>query len=87
MFAGGGPVITTLTGGIGETVVSFALIVPVEDPVAIASAIDHAVLATTDEDRYAWALRAREYARQFDRRPVFDRMFELITEGAGAARG
>jgi len=84
MLAGGGPVITTLTGGIGEAVGGFALIVPVEDPAAIASAIDHAVLETTDAERHAWALRARDYAMQFDRRTVFDRMFALVTRGVGA---
>ena len=36
MLAGGGPVITTDTGGIGEAVGDCALIVPVESPAAIA---------------------------------------------------
>jgi len=86
MLAGGGPVITTLTGGIGEAVGGYALIVPVEDPGAIARAVDHAVLETTDAERQAWAIRAREYAMRFDRRAVFDRMFALTTQPAGATR-
>ena len=38
MLAGGGPVITTDTGGIGEAVGDTALIVPVESPGSIAGA-------------------------------------------------
>lgn len=82
MLAGGGPVITTLTGGIGEAVGGHAVIIPVEDPDAIATALDHAVLETTPEERRAWADRARAYALQFDRRNVFDRMFELVPDSA-----
>ena len=44
MLAGGGPVITTDTGGIGEAVGDTALIVPAGDPDAIAAALDRAVL-------------------------------------------
>ncbi|CAN5321756.1 hypothetical protein BH09ACT6_BH09ACT6_03180 [soil metagenome] len=78
MLAGGGPVITTLTGGIGEAIGDHALVVPVEDPNAIAVALDQAILRTTREDRLEWAARAREHALQFDRRRVFDRMFAGI---------
>ena len=83
-LAGGGPVITTLTGGIGEAVGDHAIIVPVEDPQAIASALDHALLATSDDERTDWAARARDYAMQFDRRVVFDRMFSLTTHTVSA---
>ncbi|NQX27759.1 glycosyltransferase [Microbacteriaceae bacterium VKM Ac-2854] len=78
MLAGGGPVITTLTGGIGEAIGGHALVVPVEDPDAIADALDHAILELSPEDRREWAARARAYALQFDRRVVFDRMFERV---------
>ena len=44
MLAGGGPVITADTGGILEAVGDTALIVPVDDPDAIADAIDHVAL-------------------------------------------
>ena len=43
MLAGGGPVITTTTGGIGEAVGDTAMIVPVDSPGAIADALDLAV--------------------------------------------
>jgi glycosyltransferase involved in cell wall biosynthesis len=78
MLAGGGPIITTLTGGIGEAIGDHALIVPVEDPEAIAAALTRAIVDATEADRAEWAARAREYAMQFDRRIVFDRMFENV---------
>jgi glycosyltransferase involved in cell wall biosynthesis len=75
MLAGGGPVITTLTGGIGEAIGDHAIVVPVNDPQAVADAIDRAVLHTTPEERRQWADEAREYALQFDRHAVFDKLF------------
>ena len=74
MLAGGGPVITTTTGGIGEAVGDCALIVGVEDPAAIAVAIDHAVLEMTQDERQSLETRARQYARRFDRTVVFERL-------------
>ena len=73
MLAGGGAVITTDTGGIGEAVGDHAFIVPVDDPDAIAAAIDTA-LALTPEERTARAERARAHALQFDRGVVFERL-------------
>jgi glycosyltransferase involved in cell wall biosynthesis len=78
MLAGGGPVITTLTGGIGEAIGDHAIIVPVEDPDAIAAALIRALVDTSREQREEWAFRAREYALQFDRRVVFDKMFANV---------
>ncbi|MGR0318128.1 glycosyltransferase [Agromyces sp. ZXT2-3] len=78
MLAGGGTVITTDTGGIGEAVGEHAIIVPVDDPDAIAVAIDRA-LALPPEERALRAERARAYALQFDRGAVFERLFD----GAG----
>ncbi|MFE6255883.1 glycosyltransferase [Agromyces sp. NPDC057865] len=75
MLAGGGAVVTTETGGIGEAVGDHAFIVPVDDPDAIAAAIDRA-LALPAEERAARAERARAYALQFDRMAVFDRLFD-----------
>ena len=75
MLAGGGALITTETGGIGEAVGDHAFIVPVDDPDAIAAAIDEA-LALPAEERAARAERARAYALQFDRMAVFDRLFD-----------
>lgn len=74
MLAGGGPVVTTLAGGIGEAVGEHAMIVPIEDPDAIARAIEEALKLEAAE----LAVRsdaAREYALQFDRVNVFDRLF------------
>ena len=78
MLAGGGPVITTTTGGIGEAVGDCALIVPVDDPDAIAAALDRA-LRMPAEERAELERRARDYALQFDRTLIFDRLLEQIT--------
>ncbi|GAA1621946.1 glycosyltransferase [Georgenia ruanii] len=80
MLAGGGPVITTDTGGIGEAVADCALIVPVEDPGALAAALDRAVLDLSPAERVAWERRARAHALQFDRAEVFDRMFARLPQ-------
>ena len=48
MLAGGGPVITTDTGGIGEAVGDTALIVPVDSPASIAAALDLALTMPDD---------------------------------------
>lgn len=77
MLSGGGPVITTDTGGIGEAVGDTAVIVPVSDPDTIAAALDD-VLATDPVDRAAWAERAREYALQFDRAVVLDTILDHV---------
>ncbi|TAJ46829.1 MAG: glycosyltransferase [Herbiconiux sp.] len=76
MLAGGGPVITTLTGGIGEAIGDHAIVVDVNAPDQVAAAIDRAVLHTTPEQRRVWADEARAYALQFDRHVVFDKLFE-----------
>jgi glycosyltransferase involved in cell wall biosynthesis len=77
MLAGGGPVITCDTGGIGEAVGETALIVPVEDPQAIAAALDEA-LGLPDLEREMMELAARDHARQFDRLTVFDRLMARL---------
>lgn len=74
MLAGGGPVITTETGGIGEAVGDCALIIGIEDPTGIAAAIDHAVLEMTADERQALQARARLHSLQFDRTVVFERL-------------
>ena len=76
MLAGGGPVITTDTGGIGEAVGDTALIVPVDSPASIAAALD---LAVTCRCRIGptWPQRARDHALQFDR-------IERLRPAAGA---
>ena len=78
MLAGGGPVITTNTGGIGEAVGDTAMIVPVSSPSSIADALDLAVTMPSNEQS-TMAERAREYALQFDRARVFDLLLEGLT--------
>jgi glycosyltransferase involved in cell wall biosynthesis len=77
MLAGGGPIITTDTGGIGEAVGDTALIVPVEDPAAIAAALDR-ILAMSPEERAGWETRARLHALQFDRGAVLDAILDRV---------
>ena len=75
MLAGGGPVITTMTGGTGEAVGDTAVIVPAGDVQALADALDHVVLDMGDEEREALEQRARDRALQFDRGRVFEELF------------
>jgi glycosyltransferase involved in cell wall biosynthesis len=77
MLAGGGPVITTETGGIGEAVGDTALIVPSSSPAAVAAALDHA-LTMPESDRVVMAERARSHALQFDRLMVFERLLARV---------
>lgn len=76
-LAGGGPAITTLTGGVGEAVGDTAMIIDVDAPDQIAAAIDRALTMDADE-RAAWEERAREHALQFDRASVFDALFARV---------
>jgi glycosyltransferase involved in cell wall biosynthesis len=77
MLSGGGPVITTETGGIREAVGDCAIFVPAQDPDAIAAALDR-VCAMSCEERESMGRRARAQARQFDRAVVFDRVMERV---------
>ncbi len=77
MLAGGGPVITTDTGGIGEAVGDTALIVPVDSPDSITAALDLAVTMPCHE-RASMAARARAHALQFDRAHVFDQLLRRL---------
>jgi glycosyltransferase involved in cell wall biosynthesis len=86
MLSGGGPIITTDTGGIPEAVGDCALIVPVEDPDAIARALDRA-LALPVSERRDGEERARAYALRFDRAAVLDAILEQIALVGGAACG
>ena len=75
MLAGGGPIITTRTGGTGEAVGDTAVIVPPGDVDELAAAVDHAVLKMTAGEREDLARRARARALAFDRGAVFDGLF------------
>jgi hypothetical protein len=77
MLAGGGPVITTDTGGIGEAVGDTAMIVPVNSPSSITAALDLAVMMPCHE-RADMADRARRHALQFDRMRVFDLLLARV---------
>lgn len=74
-LAGGGPVITTLTGGTGEAVGDTAVIVPAGDVAALRAAIDRVVLEMSEHERRSLELRGREHALAFDRVRVFDDLF------------
>ncbi len=80
MLAGGGPVVTTDTGGVGEAVGEHATFVPVGDPGAIAAALDEA-LAMSPTARAALEERARAYALQFDRGTVLDTLLARLPGG------
>ena len=75
MLAGGGPVITTTTGGIPEAVGDTAMIVEPGDPEGIARALDRAIVELEPMEREVRAQRARSFAMQFDRLSVFDKLF------------
>lgn len=84
MLAGGGPVITTATGGIGEAVGEHALVVPAGDPAAITRAIDRALAMSADEAALA-AAGARAHALQFDRAAVLDGLLRHLPATARGA--
>ncbi|KHL15627.1 glycosyltransferase involved in cell wall biosynthesis [Mumia flava] len=83
MLAGAGGVITTLTGGIGEAVGDHATIVGVEDPDAIAAALDDLVLRSGPDDRTQRREAARSYALQFDRAHVLDGILGAVWASRG----
>jgi glycosyltransferase involved in cell wall biosynthesis len=78
LLSGGGPVITTSTGGIPEAIGDHGVVVPVGDPVAIAKALDDAVVHSSPADHARRAADARTHALQFDRVNVFDRLFARL---------
>lgn len=78
MLAGGGPVITTDTGGIGEAVGSCALIHHPGDVAQLRDCLDRAVCDLDPDERTAWEVRARTHALQFDRQVILDRILARI---------
>jgi glycosyltransferase involved in cell wall biosynthesis len=76
MLSGGGPVITTSTGGIPEAVGDAALRFPAGDRRALAEALDTAVLDLDELELLAMADAARRQALQFDRQAIFTRLFD-----------
>ena len=75
MLAGGGPIVTTLTGGTGEAVGDTAIIVEPGDINELAAALDRIILAISPDDRLDMEKRARSRALTFDRTAVFDSLF------------
>jgi glycosyltransferase involved in cell wall biosynthesis len=74
MLAGGGPVITTTTGGIPEAVGDTALFFPAGDVEALSQRIDEVIIDLDDGEIQIRAHRARRHALRFDRMLVFDRL-------------
>ncbi|MCK2212289.1 glycosyltransferase [Actinomadura sp. ATCC 31491] len=75
MLAGGGPIITTTTGGTAEAVGDTAVIVAPGDVLGLAAALDRVVLEMSAAERQDLELRARARALRFDRAVVFDDLF------------
>ncbi len=78
MLAGGGPVITTTTGGIPEAVGDAALTFPAGDVEMLAERLDEVIIDMDDCEILTRAHRARAHAMQFDRMEVFDRLMEGV---------
>lgn len=72
LLAGGGPVITTDTGGILEAVGDNATVVPAGAWAPIAEALDHVLVTMTPGERAHLRQRGRMHALQFDRGRVLD---------------
>ncbi|MBO3741239.1 glycosyltransferase [Actinoplanes flavus] len=79
-LAGGGPIITTTTGGVGEAVGDAAVIVEAGDIGGLADAVDRVVLDMSAEERRDLEVRARAHAMTFDRGAVFDQLFQIKTD-------
>lgn len=75
-LAGGGPIVTTLTGGTGEAVGDAAIIVEAGDITALAETLDQVLLDMPDATKRDLAARARAHALRFDRGAVFDDLFQ-----------
>jgi glycosyltransferase involved in cell wall biosynthesis len=75
MLAGGGPIITTGTGGTLEAVGDTAVIIEPGDVAGLAAAVDRVVLDMSAAERQDRERRARARAMSFDRAAVFDSLF------------
>ena len=82
MLAGGGPVITTITGGTLEAVGDAAVIVEAGDVAGLAAAMDRVVLEMPEAERADRERRGREHALAFDRGRVFDDLFPDAVDAA-----
>ncbi|MDQ7904071.1 glycosyltransferase [Phytohabitans sp. ZYX-F-186] len=75
MLAGGGPIVTTLTGGTGEAVGDTAVFVEPGDIAALAGTVDRVVLEMAPAEKLDLERRARARALLFERGAVFDSLF------------
>jgi glycosyltransferase involved in cell wall biosynthesis len=83
MLAGGGPIITAITGGTLEAVGDTAVIVEPGDIAGLAAAVDRVVLDMSTAERQDLELRARARAMSFDRAAVFDSLFPQEAPAVG----
>ncbi|GAA0420959.1 hypothetical protein Acor_79200 [Acrocarpospora corrugata] len=84
MLAGGGPIITTRTGGTLEAVGDTAVLVEPGDVDGLAAAMDRVILEMSAAERQELELRARTRAMTFDRVAVFDTLFPQEALAVGA---
>ncbi|MEU6785116.1 glycosyltransferase [Nonomuraea angiospora] len=75
MLSGGGPIVTTTTGGTLEAVGDTAVVIEPGDVAALVAAVDRVVLDMPAAERQDLELRARARAMSFDRVAVFDSLF------------
>ena len=87
MLAGGGPIVTTMTGGTPEAVGDTAVIVEPGDITGLATALDRVVLDMSAAERHVMELRARARAMSFDRAAVFDDLFPQEVPAIGSPDG
>ncbi|MEO3856698.1 glycosyltransferase [Acrocarpospora sp. B8E8] len=83
MLAGGGPIITTTTGGTLEAVGDTAIIVEPGNIGELAATVDRVILDMSAAERQELELRARTRAMAFDRTAVFDDLFPQEALAAG----
>jgi glycosyltransferase involved in cell wall biosynthesis len=83
MLAGGGPIVTTTTGGTLEAVGDAAVVIGPGDVAALAAAVDRVVLDMSAAERQDLELRARVRAMTFDRAAVFDDLFPQEAPAVG----
>jgi glycogen synthase len=84
MLAGGGPIVTTLTGGTGEAVGDTAIVVEPGDITALVETVDRVVLEMSPAEKLDLEIRARARAMRFDRAAVFDDLFPVPEPAAMA---
>ncbi|MET7330343.1 glycosyltransferase [Nonomuraea sp. NPDC005650] len=75
MLTGGGPIVTTTTGGTLEAVGDTAVLVAPGDVAGLVEAVDRVILDMPAAERQDLELRARARAMSFDRAAVFDSLF------------